>query len=71
MEAMIIIMDLPTMVFVKMLKSFKEMLIPFKPMSMHCCSNKLNVINCSISIHIGLKCQTIYRSETEIKQNHI
>lgn len=29
MEAMIIFMDLPTMVLVKMLKSFKKMLIPF------------------------------------------
>lgn len=45
----------PAVVLIKMLKSFVQMFISFEPMPVHCCSDKFNVVNRTISINISLQ----------------
>jgi len=45
----------PAVIFIKVLECLKQMLIPFELVSMHCGSDKLNIVNGSIPVNISLE----------------
>lgn len=45
----------PTVVFVKILECLKQMLISFELVSMHCGSDKFNIVDGSIAVYISLE----------------
>lgn len=45
----------PAVIFIEVLEGLKQMLVPFKLVSMHCGSDELNIVDGSIPINISLE----------------